>query len=281
MARCDPPDAIFVGNDRWPSSWTPKNSGFAHPADVSSSAMMTCRSPLGGLRPDHQTPAREPHGRGHCRDNPRQIEDPARPFRKSKSTDRSSRGSARIPKRMDAMKGFSNRWKDFLTISSVTKRFGGGDRGVGTLHRYYAKDIVVHARQWASSAATNGSSPRNGHHRRISDRPSSLARRRDLVGDMRRAAVSTGSTVAAHTRDGAFGNATGKRWNVKVIADCAALRDTSSMNGSCAITAAWCGNSASHPEPAPPSSHEGGAANAKRPFTDQDLSTAATTGAAV
>jgi hypothetical protein len=33
-------------------------------------------------------------------------------------------------------------------------------------------------------------------------------------------------TTATHTRDGAFGPATGKRWKVRVIADCAAKQDT-------------------------------------------------------
>ena len=41
------------------------------------------------------------------------------------------------------MKGFSNRWKDFPDyIIGITKEIWE-DRGVGTLHDYYAKDIVV------------------------------------------------------------------------------------------------------------------------------------------
>ena len=41
------------------------------------------------------------------------------------------------------MKGFSNHWKDFPDyIIGITKEIWE-DRGVGTLHDYYAKDIVV------------------------------------------------------------------------------------------------------------------------------------------
>ena len=149
------------------------------------------------------------------------------------------------------MKGFSNRWKDFPDyIIGITKEIWE-DRGVGTLHHYYAKDIVVRSPMGiqrgnqqviASTMAT------------INEFPDRQLFGDDVIWSEHETGYLSShrlNTVATHTRDGAFGHATGKRWNVKVIADCAALEDTSSTNGSCATMAAWCGNLASHLRPMP------------------------------
>ena len=124
------------------------------------------------------------------------------------------------------MKGFSNRWKDFPDyIIGITKEIWE-DRGVGTLHHYYSDDIVVRSPMGiqrgnkAVMAATMAT---------INEFPD-----RQLFGDdVIWSEDATGllsshrlNTVATHTRDGQFGPATGKRWNIKVIADCAAKEDT-------------------------------------------------------
>jgi hypothetical protein len=124
------------------------------------------------------------------------------------------------------MKGFSNRWKDFPDyIIGITKEIWE-DRGVGTLHHYYSEDIPVRSPMGiqrgnkaviASTMAT------------INEFPD-----RELFGeDVIWSEHETGylsshrlNTVATHSRDGQFGPATGKRWNVRVIADCAAKNDT-------------------------------------------------------
>lgn len=124
------------------------------------------------------------------------------------------------------MKGFSNRWKDFPDyIIGITKEIWE-DRGVGTLNHYYGEDIVVRSPMGiqrgnqaviASTMAT------------INEFPD-----RELFGDdVIWSAHETGllsshrlNTVATHSRDGQFGPATGKRWNINVIADCAAKDDT-------------------------------------------------------
>ena len=125
------------------------------------------------------------------------------------------------------MKGFSNRWKDFPDyIIGVTKEIWE-DRGIETLNRTYAPDIVVRTPMGiqrgnkaviASTMATINEFP----DRELladdviwSDHPEhGLLSSHRLI------------TRATHTRDGQFGRASGKSWVVRVIADCAAKEDT-------------------------------------------------------
>jgi len=124
------------------------------------------------------------------------------------------------------MKGFSNRWKDFPDyIIGITKEIWE-DRGVGTLHHYYAPDIVVRSPMGiqrgnkaviASTMAT------------INEFPDRQLFGDDVIWSEHDTGLLSShrlNTVATHTRDGQFGAATGKRWNIKVIADCAAKNDT-------------------------------------------------------
>ena len=124
------------------------------------------------------------------------------------------------------MKGFSNRWKDFPDyIIGITKEIWE-DRGVGTLHDYYGKDIVVRSPMgiqrgnkavMASTMAT------------INEFPD-----RELFGDdviwnddPEYGLLSSHRLItrATHGADGQFGPASGKPWTVRVIADCAAKND--------------------------------------------------------
>lgn len=123
--------------------------------------------------------------------------------------------------------GFSQRWKDFPDyIIGITKEIWE-DRGVETLNRYYATDIPVRSPMGiqrgnqaviASTMAT------------INEFPDRELLGEDVIwsGDAETGFLSSHRllTTATHTRDGAFGPATGKRWKVRVIADCAAKQDT-------------------------------------------------------
>jgi hypothetical protein len=125
------------------------------------------------------------------------------------------------------MKGFSNRWKDFPDyIIGITKEIWE-DRGVSTLNHYYAADIPVRSPMGiqrgnqaviASTMAT------------INEFPDRELLGEDVIwsGDETVGYLSSHRllTRATHTRDGAFGKASGKHWVVRVIADCAAKADT-------------------------------------------------------
>lgn len=125
------------------------------------------------------------------------------------------------------MKGFQDRWKDFPDyIIGITKEIWE-DRGVATLEHYYAEDIPVRSPMGiqrgnkaviASTLAT------------INEFPDRELLGEDVIwsGDDEAGYLSSHRllTKATHTRDGQFGPASGKRWVVRVIADCAAKADT-------------------------------------------------------
>ena len=125
------------------------------------------------------------------------------------------------------MKGFQDKWKDFPDyIIGITKEIWE-DRGVGTLNHYYSKDIPVRSPMGVSvgNQATIAATMAT-----INEFPD-----RELLGeDVIWSEDDEGGylsshrllTKATHTRDGAFGSATGKPWVVRVIADCAAKADT-------------------------------------------------------
>ncbi|MEN0001631.1 MAG: ester cyclase [Pseudomonadota bacterium] len=126
-----------------------------------------------------------------------------------------------------AIKGFSQRWRDFPDyIIGITKEIWE-ERGVGTLNHYYAPDIVVRSPMGiqrgnqaviASTMAT------------INEFPDRELFGEDVIwsGDPDTGLLSSHrlNTRATHLHDGAFGPASGKSFNVRVIADCAAKNDT-------------------------------------------------------
>jgi hypothetical protein len=120
----------------------------------------------------------------------------------------------------------SNRWTDLPDyILGITKEIWE-DRGLATLHQYYAPDIPVRTPMGAargngpviaSTMATLAEFPDRqllGEDVIWSDDPD-----HGLLSSHR--ILSTGT----HTRDGAFGPATGRRWTIRVIADCAVKGD--------------------------------------------------------
>lgn len=125
------------------------------------------------------------------------------------------------------MKGFSNRWSDFPDyIVGITKEIWE-DRGIATLNHYYAPDIPVRTPMGIGrgNQAVIASTMATCH-----EFPDRQLFADDVIwsGDEDSGYLSSHrlNTTATHTRDGQFGPATGKRWNIRVIADCAAKNDT-------------------------------------------------------
>ena len=124
------------------------------------------------------------------------------------------------------MTGFDPRWADFPAyIIGITKEIWE-ERGIATLNHTYAPDILVRSPMGisrgnqsviASTMATMHEFPDRqlyGEDVIFSDDPEA-----GLLSSHR--LISTGT----HSQDGAFGPATGRRFTVRVIADCAARGD--------------------------------------------------------
>lgn len=125
-----------------------------------------------------------------------------------------------------ALEGFSQRWKDFPDyIIGITNEIWES-RGIGTLNHYYAENIPVRSPMGvqqgnqaviASTMATCFEFPDRelmGEDVIWSEHETGLLSSHRLI------------TTATHSRDGSFGPATGKRFTVRVIADCAAKDNT-------------------------------------------------------
>lgn len=122
--------------------------------------------------------------------------------------------------------GFPEKWHDFPDfIIGITREIWEG-RGVSTLNHYYSDDIPVRSPMGvqrgnqeviASTMAT------------IHEFPDRELFGEDVIWSEHKSGLLSSHrllTTATHTNDGAFGKATGKRFKVFVIADCAAKNDT-------------------------------------------------------
>jgi len=124
------------------------------------------------------------------------------------------------------MEGFSNRFTDFPDyIIGITKEIWE-DRGIATLHEYYAPDIVV--RSPASVVV--------GNQKVIGATMATLAEfpDRELLGED---VIWSGTpedgmlsshriiSTATHAADGVYGKATGKQLRYRILADCHAIRN--------------------------------------------------------
>lgn len=123
--------------------------------------------------------------------------------------------------------GFSQRWKDFPEyIIGITKEIWE-DRGIGTLNDYYGDNIVVRSPMGiqrgnqqviASTMAT------------IHEFPDRELFGEDVIwsGDADTGFLSSHRilSTATHLNDGAFGEATGEPYTIRILADCAAKKDT-------------------------------------------------------
>jgi predicted ester cyclase len=124
------------------------------------------------------------------------------------------------------MKGFSNRWKDFPDyILGITEEIWE-NRGLATLHHYYAEDIPVRTPMGVSvgNAGVITSTMATLH-----EFPDRQVYGEDVIwsGDETVGYLSSHRIISTgtHTANGYFGPATGKRFQVRVIADCAAKTD--------------------------------------------------------
>lgn len=121
-----------------------------------------------------------------------------------------------------SLKGFSQQWRDFPDfIIGITKEIWE-DRGVSTLNHYYAPDIPVRSPMGvqrgnqeviASTMAT------------IHEFPDRELFGQDVIWSQHETGLLSSHrllTTATHSNDGVFGSATGNRFAVYVIADCAA-----------------------------------------------------------
>ncbi len=125
------------------------------------------------------------------------------------------------------MHNFDNRWKDFPDyIIGITKEIWE-DRGIGTLNHYYSDDIPVRSPMGvqrgnqeviASTMAT------------VHEFPDRELLGEDVIwsGTPETQLLSSHRiiTTGTHTQDGLFGKATGKRFKIRVLADCAAKDNT-------------------------------------------------------
>ncbi len=121
---------------------------------------------------------------------------------------------------------YSNKWSDFPGyIIGVTKEIWE-DRGIATLNSYYAPDIPVRSPMGIQrgNQAVIASTMAICH-----EFPDRQLFAEDVIwsnsADHGHLSSHRLLTVATHSADGQFGKATGKKWVVRVIADCAAKGD--------------------------------------------------------
>ncbi|MGI9363893.1 MAG: ester cyclase [Rhizobiaceae bacterium] len=125
------------------------------------------------------------------------------------------------------IKGFSQQWKDFPDyIIGITNEIWES-RGIGTLNHYYAPDIPVRSPMGIQrgNQAVIAATMATCH-----EFPDRQLFGEDVIwsGDPDSGLLSSHRIIsqATHSRDGAFGPATGKTYKVRVIADCAAKDNT-------------------------------------------------------
>ena len=124
------------------------------------------------------------------------------------------------------MKGFSNRWSDLPDyILGITKEIWE-DRGIATLHHYYAKDIPVRT---PMGVATGNAGVIASTMATLHEFPDRQLYGEDVIwsGDEDAGFLSSHRIISTgtHRGDGWFGPATGRRFQVRIIADCAARAD--------------------------------------------------------
>lgn len=125
------------------------------------------------------------------------------------------------------LKGFSPRFKDFPDyIIGITKEIWE-DRGIATLHHYYAADIVVRS---PSSIVTGNKGVIAATMATLAEFPDRQLLGEDVIWS---GSVESGDllsshrllSTATHAREGVYGAPTGKALTYRIIADCAAKDD--------------------------------------------------------
>jgi hypothetical protein len=124
------------------------------------------------------------------------------------------------------MKGFSQRWTDFPDfIIGITKEIWE-DRGIATLHGYYAPDIVVRS---PASIVRGNRSVINATMATLAEFPDRQLLAEDVIWSEHATGLLSSHRIistATHASDGVYGKATGKTLRYRIIADCAAKQNT-------------------------------------------------------
>lgn len=122
---------------------------------------------------------------------------------------------------------YAEKWKDFPDyILGITKEIWE-DRGTETLNRYYAADIPVRTPMGISRGNQGVIAATMATCHEFPDRQ---LYGEDVIWSQSEEHGALSShrllTTATHLQDGQFGKASGKKWTVRVIADCAARGET-------------------------------------------------------
>lgn len=124
------------------------------------------------------------------------------------------------------MKGFSNRFTDFPDyIIGITKEIWE-DRGIGTLHDYYAPEIPVRS---PGSVVKGNQGVIAATMATLAEFPDRTLFGEDVIwsGTPEDGMLSSHRlhTTATHAHDGVYGKATGKKLDYRIIADCHAINN--------------------------------------------------------
>ena len=124
------------------------------------------------------------------------------------------------------MKGFSNRFTDFPEyIIGITKEIWE-DRGIATLHDYYAPDIPVRS---PASVVKGNQGVIAATMATLHEFPDRTLFGEDVIwsGTPEEGLLSSHRlhSTATHANDGVYGKATGKRLSYRIIADCHAINN--------------------------------------------------------
>ena len=124
------------------------------------------------------------------------------------------------------MHGFSNKFRDFPDyIIGITKAIWE-DRGIATLHQYYAPDIVVRS---PASVVVGNQGVIAATMATLAEFPDRTLFGEDVIWSGTPEAGMLSShrlhSTATHAHDGVYGSATGKRLSYRIIADCHAINN--------------------------------------------------------
>jgi predicted ester cyclase len=122
------------------------------------------------------------------------------------------------------MKGFDPRFKDFPDyIIGITKEIWE-DRGIATLHQYYAPEIVVRS---PASVVVGNKGVIAATMATLSEFPDRTLLGEDVIwsGTPEQGMLSSHRLLsqATHTGDGVYGKATGRKLSYRILADCHAI----------------------------------------------------------
>jgi hypothetical protein len=122
------------------------------------------------------------------------------------------------------MKGFDDRFRDFPDyIIGITKEIWE-DRGIATLHRYYAPDIIVRS---PTSVVRGNQGVIGATMATLAEFPDRTLLGEDVIwsGTPEEGMLSSHRllSTATHLGDGAYGKATGRKLTYRIIADCHAI----------------------------------------------------------